>query len=112
MLKPMDPALLYQLVNSEPDVLTKAAEEDEAIYKKARCPICSRDGCTKKIEAPLIVEAEGGMTMIRTPFGDGPLPHGYAHCGNCGTDFDPHTGIVRKTEASIIAGPQSDPLPG
>lgn len=110
MLKPMDPTLLCQLVQGQPDVLTKEAEADAKFYRDLRCPLCSKGGCTKKLEAPLIKEGPDGTVLLRTPFGDGMLPEGYASCNHCGTEFDPYTKVVRSTEASIISSPQSDPL--
>jgi hypothetical protein len=51
---------------------------------------------------------EEGPVVVQSPFGDGPLPEGYAHCIHCNTDFNPHTGMVFKTDASMIHAPQSE----
>ena len=111
MLKPMDPTLLCQLVQGQPDVLTKEIEEDNELYRRLRCPVCGRSGCSKKLETPLLVEGDNGTVAIRTPFGDSVLPEGHAQCGHCETEFDPYTKVIRGTEASLIFSQQSDPLP-
>jgi hypothetical protein len=111
MFKPMDPTLLCQLVQDQPDVLAEAIKADDAFYHNLSCPVCSSQGASKRFEAPKVLETEDGTVMLRTPFGNGMLPTGYAKCDSCGTEFDPYTRVIRNTEASLIASPQSDPLP-
>lgn len=112
MFEPMDPTLLCQLVQSQQDVLAKEIEADNELYHNLRCPVCSKRGCTKRLEPPLIVEGQEGTVALRTPFGDGILPEGHARCEDCGTEFDPYTKVIRETEASLISSIPSDPLPG
>jgi hypothetical protein len=107
MLKPMDPNLTRQLLEQHQDVLSAEIKAEEALYRNTQCPMCGSGECQKKIRAPKIGMDEDGLpTIVVSPFGSGPLPDGYAHCLNCGTDFNPHTGMVFRTEASMISGPE------
>jgi len=111
MFKPMDPTLLCQLVQSQPDVLSKEAKKDAELYHNLRCPVCSQSGCSKRLEPPKLIEGQEGTVALRTPFGNGLLPEGHAKCNHCGTEFDPYTKVIRDTEASPIASLPLDPLP-
>jgi hypothetical protein len=101
----MNPEIIRQLLKSEEDILSPAIKAEEALYRNTRCPMCRQDGCEKRIRAPKIMLNENGEPVVTTsPFGMGPLPDGYAHCIHCGTDFNPYTGMIFKTEASMIHG--------
>ena len=107
----MDPEDIRKLIEGQPDVLALEAQEEAKLYKDTMCPMCFQSGCEKIIPPPKIVEGPDGPSIIQSPFVDGKsLPQGYAHCIHCGTDFNPRTGMIMKTEASMIHGPQLDLL--
>lgn len=106
-LKPMDPKLIRKLLENQRDILTTEVKAEEALYRHTQCPICGSTGCEKRIQPPKIVlNSDGTPMVLRSPFGSGPLPEGHAHCLNCGTNFNPHTGMIFQTEASMIHGPE------
>lgn len=106
MLKTMDPALIRQLIAGVTDALTPEAEAEAALYRSTQCPVCGERECQKKVKEAKIVPNEDGEPIVAvSPFGQGLLPEGYAHCIHCGTDFNPLTGMIYKTEASMIHGP-------
>jgi hypothetical protein len=92
-----------------PDVLSQAVEEEAQLYKNSRCPLCLKGECVKMINPVKTTRAEDGSIVTVTPFGDGPLPEGHAHCIHCSTDFNPRTGMIFRTEASLIHAPPADP---
>lgn len=107
MLKTMDPELVHQLLNESEDILTPEIKAEEALYRNTQCPMCGQGECEKRIRTPRVIPNEDGEPIIvSSPFGSGLLPDGYAHCIHCDTDFNPHTGMVFKTEASMIAAPE------
>jgi hypothetical protein len=111
MFKPMDQELARSLLEGQPDLLSEEAKEEEELYRNLRCPICYEGGCEKLMVAPRIVAGPNGEPVVAvSPFVDGKnLPQGYAHCIHCGTDFDPRSGVIRKTEASQILPVDLDP---
>ena len=107
MLKVMDPEHVRQLLDGAVDVLTPGIKAEEALYRNTQCPVCGQSGCEKKIRAPKVVINESGEPVVASsPFGSGMLPDGYAHCIHCDTDFNPYTGMIFKTEASMIREPE------
>lgn len=107
MLIPMDPQLIRQLLENEEDTLTAAAKAEDLVYKHTQCPVCGQSGCEKRYQAPkIVIDENGAPTVLRSPFGSGPLPEGYAHCIHCSTDFNPYTGLIFKTDASMIREPR------
>jgi hypothetical protein len=107
MLIPMDPQLIRELLENEEDSLSTAIKAEETLYRHTQCPVCGQSGCEKRIQPPKIVVGENGEpTVVRSPFGMGPLPEGYAHCIHCDTDFNPYTGMIFKTTASMIRAPE------
>ena len=105
-LHPMDPEIIRQLLQREEDVLSPAIKAEESLCRNTRCPICRQSGCEKRVRPPKIVLDEAGSpVVVSSPFGLSLLPEGYAHCIHCGTDFNPYTGMIFKTEASMIHGP-------
>jgi len=112
MFQPMDPDLVRSLIEGQPDVLSDEVKRDEELYKNAQCPMCYERGMQKVLLPSQVLPTEAGPEVISSPFTEGQiLPQGYAHCDHCSTDFDPYTGIIRQSEASMIASPLSDPLP-
>ena len=106
-LKFMDQQLIRQLLQNEEDIITPEIKAEEALYRNTRCPLCGQGGCEKRLRAPKIVLNENKEpVVVSSPFGMGMLPEGYAHCIHCGTDFNPHTGLVFKTDASMIHAPR------
>ena len=104
-LHPMDPELIRQLLKTEKDILSPAIKSEEALYRNTRCPMCGQDGCEKRVNPPkVIMDERGEPVVVSSPFGLGPLPDGYAHCVHCGTEFNPYTGMIFRTEASMIHG--------
>src|SRR5687767_3172059 len=111
MFRPMDPMMIRELLKGQPDVLTPEVKAEEQLYRNLSCPMCGQsDGCEKRIRPPKIVSGPNGEPVIASsPFSSGRLlPQGYAHCIHCGTDFDPRSGVIYRTEATILA-PPSDP---
>lgn len=106
----MDPATIRELVANETDVLTPAVKAEEQLYKNTRCPVCYEGGCQKKIRPPTIVMTPQGPQVTSSPFKGGLLAEGYAHCINCSTDFNPRTGVIYSTEASMIHELPEGPL--
>jgi hypothetical protein len=105
MLRSMDPNTIRELLASHTDTLTPEIKAEEAFYRNTQCPMCGSGGCKKLIRAPkVLIGEDGGQEIVQSPFGMSSLPEGYAHCLNCGTDFNPHTGMVYGTDASIIHG--------
>lgn len=103
--KTMDPDLIREMLSQQEDILTPAIEEDRKFFANTRCPMCGKDECQKKEYVPKIeVDEHGSPTVVQSSFGLGPLSDGYAHCINCDTDFNPYTGMIFKTEASMIHG--------
>lgn len=122
MFKPMDPDTVRSLIEGQEDVISQALEEEGKLFENLSCPMCYESGCEKRIDAPRVVPGPDGEPVVAaSPFVSGrTLPQGYAHCIHCGTDFDPRTGFIRKTEATrvrpveldpaaMIVSPQSDP---
>jgi hypothetical protein len=111
MLKPMDPDIVRALLEGQPDALSEEVRREEEVFRNLSCPMCYETGCQKKIRAAKIVIGEDGTPeMLVSPFVSGrALPQGYAHCIHCGTDFDPHSGVISHTEASNIAPVDLDP---
>src|SRR3990172_2173463 len=102
-LKFMDPELIRQLLQGEEDILTPEIKVEGALYRNTCCPLCGQGGCEKRVRTPKIILGDNGEPVVATsPFGMGPLPEGYAHCIHCSTDFNPHTGMIFKTAASMI----------
>jgi len=106
MLKTMDPNVIRQLLDDTEDILTPEIKAEEALYRNTQCPVCGQGECEKRIRAPKIVTGEDGEPVVASsPFGSGLLPDGYAHCIHCETDFNPYTGMIFQTEASMIRAP-------
>jgi hypothetical protein len=105
----MDPDKIRKLTEGVPDVLTKAVEEEENLYKNTVCPLCLKGGCKKVLTPVKSMKIGDGSVVTVTPFGDGPLPEGHAHCIHCATDFNPRSGMILRTEASLIHAPPEDP---
>jgi hypothetical protein len=108
--KPMDPEVIQQMIKEHEDILTPLVKAEEEVYKNTKCPVCFQGGCSKKVRPPKVVMTADGPTVARSPFGDGPLPEGNAFCIHCSTEFDPKSGIIYKTDASVIPSSRSDPL--
>lgn len=109
MLKTMDPNLARELIASSQDVLSAEVKAEEALYRNTRCPMCGQGDCEKKIRPPKVtVDDDGNTEIVNSPFNGGILPDGYAHCINCATDFNPYTGMIYHTEASMIHGPEGE----
>jgi rubredoxin len=111
MLKPMDPDVIRALLADTEDVITPAVKAEEQLYKHLRCPVCGGSKNTKVLRPIKVVHGEGGPVILNSPFGDDVLPEGRAKCLQCGAVYDPYTKVVERTEASMIASPDSDPLP-
>ena len=94
------------MIEGEEDILTPEIKAEEALYRNTRCPMCGKGECEKRLNPVRSIVDDDGNTALITPFGSGMLPEGYAHCINCGTDFNPYTGMIFKTEASMIHGPE------
>ena len=105
MFKPMDQDLARKLISEHDDVLTAEAKAEETLYRHTQCPLCGQSGCEKRVRRPQVVVTENGPEVVASPFGDDMLPEGYAHCVHCDTDFNPRTGMIFKTEASMIHAP-------
>jgi len=124
MFKPMDQELARSLIEGHIDVIAEEAKVEAELYANTRCPICFEGGCEKRtLESRIVAGEDGAPVVVSSPFVPGKvLPQGYAHCIHCGTDFDPRSGVIRKTEASqilpvdvdpaaTIVSPPSDPRP-
>ena len=111
MFEPMDPDLIRTLIADEPDTLTEAAQKEAELYANVACPMCYQNGAEKRIPPPRFEISEDGLPeLASSAFSPNRLlPVGYAHCLHCGTDFDPHSGLIRNTEATITVVPGSDP---
>jgi hypothetical protein len=107
----MDPDIARALIAEEPDTLTEAARKEAELYANIACPMCYQNGAEKRIPPPRFEISEDGLPQLASSSfsPNRPLPVGYAHCLHCGTDFDPHSGLIRQTDVSLIAGPESDP---
>jgi hypothetical protein len=107
MLKTMDPELIHKLLEGAEDILTPEVKAEETLYRNTRCPVCGHGECEKRIPAPKVVAGENGELVVAvSPFGADVLPDGYAHCIHCDTDFNPYTGMIFHTEASMIHAPE------
>ena len=104
----MDPELVRNLIEGEEDLITQAVDIENEFYKHVRCTMCGQGECERKMRPPKVVMGKDGP-VVTSPFGDGILPESFAHCIHCGTDFNPFTGMIFKTEASMIHAPESDP---
>lgn len=72
------------------DVLTSLAEKEEVFFKSSSCPKCGTFSSVPFLNT-------------RRPFTpESPLPNKLLRCVVCGTEFDPHTGLV--TLANITDG--------
>jgi len=112
MFKSMDPSIIRALIEGQPDVLADEVKAEKELYSRISCPMCyEAGGCEKRLRQPKIVIGDDGTPeVLSSPFVSGqPLPQGYAHCVHCGTDFDPHSGVIAKTEASGIQPIDLDP---
>lgn len=112
MFQTMDPNLIRELINGQPDIISEEAKQEEELFKKLACPMCyEAGGCEKRLRPPkVVVDENGEPTVAVSPFTTGrALPQGFAHCIHCGTEFDPHSGVIFKTEASGIQPVDLDP---
>lgn len=111
MFKPMDPETIRSLLEGQVDVISAEAKAEEELYNNLSCPVCYEGGCEKRLLESRVVPGPNGEPVVAaSPFVTGKaLPQGYAHCIHCGTDFDPRTGVIRKTEASSIQPVDMDP---
>ena len=101
----MDPNLIRELLEGQEDIITPEVEAEAALYRNTTCPMCGSGECQKRIKAPRVVLGEDGAPeLVSSPFSSGVLPEGYAHCIHCGTNFNPYTGMIYGTEASMIHG--------
>lgn len=121
----MDPDKIRELLSQHEDTLSQEIEEDRKLFSECRCPACMDKNSVKRIYAPKVVPGmDGTPQLLESPFApEDPLPQGYAHCMGCGTDYNPHTGIILRSEESLIEPPEpmdpafrlhvphSDPLP-
>ena len=107
----MDQDLIRELLEGQPDILSPEIEAEAELFKNLTCPMCYQGSCEKRIMAPRIVPGSDGAPVVTvSSFIDGKsLPQGYAHCIHCGTDFNPRSGIIMKTEASMIEPVDLDP---
>jgi hypothetical protein len=104
VFKTMDPDVIRQLIEGEPNVLEDAVKEDHEIYKKARCPKCFAKNCQKKTDAPKIIMSEEGPQVVSSPFNsDSVIAEGHAQCLECGTEFYPETGLIRDAGPFITS---------
>ena len=105
MFKAMDPALIRELIKDQTDTLSEEVQAEDLLFAHATCPLCNEEGPEKRTEAPQVaINEKGEPTVISSPFSQGrALPNCYAHCIHCDTDFNPYTGVIRRTEASLIA---------
>jgi hypothetical protein len=107
VFKTMDQAVIRKLLEEQEDILTPAIKSDRAFFNNTRCPMCGEGECQKKSYEPKIEIGDNGEPIVRqSSFGSGPLADGYAHCIDCGTDFNPYTGMIFSTEVSMIHGPE------
>jgi len=105
-MKAMDPKLIRELLKDQEDVLTPEIKSEEALYRNTRCPMCGQGDCEKRMYRPKVSMDENGQPVVdQSTFSSGILPEGYAHCIHCDTDFNPYTGLIFKTAASMIHGP-------
>jgi hypothetical protein len=108
----LDPSIVRSLIEGQPDVLSEEAEAEKELYERISCPMCREaGGCEKRLRPPKVaIDADGAPVVVRSPFSSSQaLPQGYAHCVHCGTDFDPHSGLISETEASGIMPVDLDP---
>lgn len=106
MFKTLDLSIVRALLEGQPNVLSEEVKAEEELYRRIACPMCyAVGGCEKRLRPPkIVIDEDGSPTVVSSPFSSSQaLPQGYAHCVHCGTDFDPHSGIITKTEASGIA---------
>lgn len=106
----MDQQLARELIEREKDILTPAIEAEKTLYQNTTCPMCGTTGCEKQIPKPKVIETSQGPVVSDNVFGD-LLVRGYAHCIHCNTSFNPHTGVIIKTDMSIIHAPPEVTLP-
>ena len=105
-MKAMDPDRIRELLAGQEDILTPEIKVEEALYRNTQCPMCSQGDCEKRIYRPKVsIDEEGQPVVEQSPFSSGLLPEGYAHCIHCGTDFNPYTRVIFRTDASMIHGP-------
>lgn len=105
-LKTMDPSIARSLLEGYEDILTPLAQADNAAFQDATCPTCGSQGCQKVFDPPRIaLGPHGEPVIVSTPFGNGPLPKGFARCQNCETEFDPRSGIIRSAAQRTIKTP-------
>lgn len=72
---------IQKALEGHSDVLTQAAKENEAFFRRLSCPACHG-------EVLPIVNA-------RKPFREGAiLPNYLGKCKSCGVEFEPITGIL------------------
>lgn len=104
----MDPEVIRQMLEGQEDILTPAAKAEDKLYQNTQCPICGERGCQKVIRAPKVkVNQAGEPELIESPFNSSdPLPQGHAQCTHCDTEFNPLTGMIFHSDASMIHAPE------
>jgi hypothetical protein len=81
IFKPMDPEEVLKLLEGHENILTPAVEENERFFRTLSCPSCG--GAVVPFVDP-----------SRPLFREGEfLPNYMARCRECGTEFEPYTGI-------------------
>jgi len=106
MLKTMDPDTIRELLKGHEDIITPEVKAEEAFFRNVACPICKEGDCQKRMQPPRFLARDGEEPeLVSSPFNSGILAESFAHCIHCGTDFNPYTGMIYGTEASMIHGP-------
>lgn len=80
IFKTMKPEDVRKALEGHENIIKKAAEENEAFFKRLSCPSCRGD------VMPVV--------NAREPFKQGGiLPNFLGKCKVCGVEFEPYTGI-------------------
>jgi rubredoxin len=79
--KPMDPDLIWDILEGHEDILTDAAAIRDNLYRSLSCPCCK-----SKDLAPIIKEVRD----------DELVPYHRFECRSCGCVFDPKTNLIIK----------------
>jgi predicted RNA-binding Zn-ribbon protein involved in translation (DUF1610 family) len=103
VIKELNPAFARKAIEGYEDVLTPAAEVQEAFYRQFACPGC---GCTN-----LTREYFGGPRGQGVTWTEETLPNAMLRCSDCGLLFNPQSGMVIEPGESIQL-PEMMEVPG
>lgn len=102
--KPLDPAIVRRLIESEEDVITPALKTEAALLEEVLCPVCGSKGADMVVTpAEIEVNEHGGFEIKRSPFSKtSPILQGQARCRECQALFAPLSRVIVEQREPVL----------